>query len=420
MAGGPLARCDVPRAQQLMRETGLDAVIATSPVNVAYLSGYRCWMDGILRRWMVEPGDNPSSRIAIAYVVMPNHGDPTLITGWGFGADAAQSWIKDVRTAGGPASESLDYAQSGYLRRLMEIAAVSPKYSTPFDALLSVLEEKGLNEGRLGVERWDRSELDQSLPDSLPRAQLMSADVLMRVMRMCKSPSEIAALCKAAEIAERAADLALSGAAAGDTIGSLYLRYRQELAAHDADLDHFAYSVRGTALSTMSQTPYQLAAGDVLYIDHGCVKDGWFSDTAITIVVGEAAPAMLNLYAELREAIEAGVATATPGTRAAAVQATMQEALGPLSRDIAYPQGHGLGLELRDLPIIVRSRNAILRDECIDLEADLPLQPDMVVNLEAGVHRPGRGAVQLERTFVITKHGARPLLDQNRSSPLLV
>jgi Xaa-Pro aminopeptidase len=61
----------------------------------------------------------------------------------------------------------------------------------------------------------------------------------------------------------------------------------------------------------------------------------------------------------------------------------------------------------------------VIRDECVEVGADLPLEPDMVVNLEVCVLTPGARSVQCEQTFVITADGVRPLVAQDRAAPLV-
>lgn len=46
--------------------------------------------------------------------------------------------------------------------------------------------------------------------------------------------------------------------------------------------------------------------------------------------------------------------------------------------------------------------------------SDLPLESDMVLNLEAGLFMPGVGSLQIERSFVVTPAGNRPLPPQTR------
>ena len=60
-----------------------------------------------------------------------------------------------------------------------------------------------------------------------------------------------------------------------------------------------------------------------------------------------------------------------------------------------------------------------LRDDCINEPADLPLELDMVFNLESAIFMPGVGATHIERTFVVAPEGARPLTPQDRSGPVI-
>ena len=41
--------------ERLMASAGLDAIIATDPATVAALAGYRSWLDGQFRQFMVSP-----------------------------------------------------------------------------------------------------------------------------------------------------------------------------------------------------------------------------------------------------------------------------------------------------------------------------------------------------------------------------
>ena len=44
------------RAGEQMRRCGLDALIATSAVNVTYFTDYFCWMDPLFKEYMSAPG----------------------------------------------------------------------------------------------------------------------------------------------------------------------------------------------------------------------------------------------------------------------------------------------------------------------------------------------------------------------------
>jgi Xaa-Pro aminopeptidase len=48
------------------------------------------------------------------------------------------------------------------------------------------------------------------------------------------------------------------------------------------------------------------------------------------------------------------------------------------------------------------------------------LEADMVINLEAAIFMPGLGSLHIEKSFVLTKDGNRPLVHQERSEPFVV
>jgi Xaa-Pro aminopeptidase len=117
--------------------------------------------------------------------------------------------------------------------------------------------------------------------------------------------------------------------------------------------------------------------------------------------------------------MDAGIDVLRPGVRASAVQKAMWQTLRAHGPVVSYPHGHSFGLDVRDYPILAPETGLHIRDECIDVPSDLPLEPDMVVNLEAPIFMPGVGSVHLEESYVITTGGARPLVAQQRSAPII-
>ncbi len=58
-----------------------------------------------------------------------------------------------------------------------------------------------------------------------------------------------------------------------------------------------------------------------------------------------------------------------------------------------------------------------LQDECLDVPSDLPLEADMMINLEVPLYLAGATSLQIERTFLITPTGPRALVTQERGQP---
>src|SRR5690242_16859668 len=62
-------------------------------------------------------------------------------------------------------------------------------------------------------------------------------------------------------------------------------------------------------------TGYRLRDGDLVSLDCGAELDGWTGDAAITFIVGTPRPADLSLINATQQALDAGIAAATPGNR---------------------------------------------------------------------------------------------------------
>jgi Xaa-Pro dipeptidase len=120
----------------------------------------------------------------------------------------------------------------------------------------------------------------------------------------------------------------------------------------------------------------------------------------------------------VRDCVAAGANALRPGRKVSLVQATMQEALAEAGITESFPHGHGVGLEVRDYPVIVPDSGLVIRDDCVELAFDLELEPGMVVNLEAPFFTLGRRSVHCEQTFVITADGCEPLVTQPRDAPI--
>ena len=96
----PAPLANVGRAQRYMDASGLDALITWSPANVRYLTGYWCWLAPLFRRFMVMPGGDGALAMRNIAVV-PRDGEPLLVVESLWGLNATDSWVTDLRLAGG-------------------------------------------------------------------------------------------------------------------------------------------------------------------------------------------------------------------------------------------------------------------------------------------------------------------------------
>jgi Xaa-Pro aminopeptidase len=397
-----------PRLKQFMSVAGLDCVVFASPTGTHYASGAHSWLDEQLREYMVAPAGG-SQRVMHTFVVVPSEGPTALILNSGLIANAAASWISDVHAYGRrplpvPTNDAAGTAKQGYER----IANAS---AGAVDALVSVLTERGLSSSRVGVESEGMDAgLLVDLRGRLPSCELRDCTALTRLVRMVKTESELELMATAAEIAGRALENAVENLSSGATWATLSGHFRREIAKDGAEFDHFAWGADGVSLATVG--PARMVAGTCACVDYGCTYAGYFSDSAVTVSLGEPPEAAITAYEGLERCIAAGLAQIRPGVTASAVQSAMQETLDADGVIADPPTGHGLGLAVRDLPILVADRGGKIRDDCVEVASDIPLEPNMVLNVEVSAFLPGLASVEIEKTVVVTPEGFTRLANQ--------
>jgi Xaa-Pro aminopeptidase len=76
--------------------------------------------------------------------------------------------------------------------------------------------------------------------------------------------------------------------------------------------------------------------------------------------------------------------------------------------DVDY-QGHGIGLEPREYPIMGQGRPVTVRDQVMRTSTEMPLEVGMVISLETSLYEFGEGSYEVERSFLIGKSSLEEL-----------
>lgn len=141
-----------------------------------------------------------------------------------------------------------------------------------------------------------------------------------------------------------------------------------------------------------------IESGDVLMIDIGATVDGYFCDFDRNYAFGEIDAAAQAAHRTVWAATEAGIQAARPGVKVSELWRIMMDVLqaGGMLGNTAGRLGHGLGLQLTEIPSHSEDDEAVL-------------QPGMVITMEPGMeYAPGKMIVH-EENLAITE-GAADLL----------
>lgn len=96
---------------------------------------------------------------------------------------------------------------------------------------------------------------------------------------------------------------------------------------------------------------YELKDGDIVSVDCGVVKNGFFGDSAYTFAVGDVKPEILNLLKVTRESLYKAIEVCVLGKRLGdigdAVQSHAEQNRYSVVRELV---GHGIGRDLHESP----------------------------------------------------------------------
>ncbi len=348
-------------ARRLIEEANLDCAIATSQDNVYYSSGSHIMTISMLKR--------------LAAIFLPLENPPV------FGVHANEevtardtTWIDDIRVYEGGEWEPLK----------------------AIDFVAGVLEEKGLDKARIGVETFDIPSLCMEyLRKLLPDAEFVDCQNIFDILRSVKSPEELEHLSKANMSTAKAISIAFEMARPGDTERDIAKNMMELVVEYGADTVAFMTLGGGPNIWETHHIPddYALKKGDMLHTDFGGYFDGYYSDISRMAVVGEPNQEQLKAYDIAVRAEWATAEAMKPGAKVIdvhnAVKAFYESEGLPYSRAFI---GHSIGIGCHEYPFLGPAHG------------EWELKEGMFFEVEPGC-TIGKARIHTEDAFIVTKNG---------------
>ena len=193
------------RAKALLREAGVDAIVAAAPLSVDYLTDHRSSFETTFRRYHMVPGGGPELLFR-SFALATAAGERTLVAHAATVATAPPAWTGGIEVYGAGGFEPADAeAVSGEFREVARLLAQPSAGVGALDAVAAAIARAVPPGGRVAVEAAGLAsgELD-ALRALVPGIELGDGSVLLRLIRMVKTTDEIERSRQAAEIAEGA------------------------------------------------------------------------------------------------------------------------------------------------------------------------------------------------------------------------
>lgn len=162
----------------------------------------------------------------------------------------------------------------------------------------------------------------------------------------------------------------------------------------------------------------KVEVGDIVSVDIGLVKDGYYSDAAFTKIIGEVPKRTLELVRSTYECLYKGIEKSLVGNRISDIETAIQSTANRMDFDVVRDfVGHGVGLAVHEPPKIpnYRSHNVDwrLRSGMVIAIEPLLVEGSYEVQLKSNgwtvVTKDGKLAAHFEQSVAILEDGPKIL-----------
>lgn len=347
----------IEKAQRLMTEQKIAALILDSGTSLGYFTGISWW---------------PSERTMVAII---------------------------------PANGEVKYVSPGFeesrLRELITIGKdVYPwqEDESPYHQIVTALKDAGVSSGNIAMEERLRFFIFDGVRQEASQFNFVSGTPITMPCRMYKSKSEIALMQKANDITVAGIKYGISQIKEGMT--------QAELSSIIADAQGKMGGLSADALVLFGESssfphgsikPKNLKKGDIVLMDCGCQVQGYTSDITRTIVFGaDPTKRQLEIWNLEKQSQTAGFNAAKIGVACEEVDAAARKIItdvgfGPGYKLPGLPHrtGHGIGMDGHEWGNMVKGNKQLI-------------QPGMCFSVEPTIAIPGEFGVRLEDCAYMT------------------
>lgn len=364
----------IQKQREAMRRDRLDAIIAVSPENFAYVTGF------------VVPSQ-PLMRWRHAMAIVTADGKTAIVS-----VDMEETTVR-TRAPG------------------IEIRVWGEFTDDPMRTLAGLLTDLGLGGARIGLEFDYLPAGDfERLRRGLPKASFVPVEALLARLRQNKTPDELELLRRLSRISDAAIGAAFGAVRAGATEMDMAAALTRSVYAQGAEQFKLMIVATGerSQLPNVGPSDRILKAGDVCRIEIFSIIGGYHAGVCRTGVIGHAPPEAERIWTNLVACKHILLEKIRPGASTRAIYDAFLAKFGELKMPPISFVGHGIGLHLHEDPYLGKY-------------SDGALEAGMVLGIEPLVYRTGFGfGMQLKDVVAVTERGAELLSDATDNDRLIM
>ena len=383
-----------PRAKELVRAQGLDGLVATTPVNLLYVSGFHSGQVGVDAFGIVPASDKVPLTLVLVHKGMVS-----------LGAD--HTWMTNIRTYEQSAYRNL-FPKPGeaYDKLLPTTPAIDEEWrrllkesrhlptNDPYEALALTLRELGLENARLGFDSTEVGEIvgERHLPDLKPAP----ARELLLHIRMVKTDDEADNLRRSARLNQESLEEAIGTIREGADVADIATTFRTAVVKRGSmPAPHGGFLTGSGERALAARHHHVLKKGDVLFCGAVSTNNSYFSDFLRTFVVGPPSATQVASHRFLEGAFQALRPLMVPGINSSEVGKAVFKAMEDQGADVnnVGMNIHTMGLEIVELEHHVEG-------------VGFPLEPNVCFDVYVLYKEPESGDIfSIERNYLVTEDG---------------
>jgi Xaa-Pro aminopeptidase len=349
----------IAKAQQLMREAGIGALLLEAGSALVYFTGVRWWRSERFTGAIIPA----TGEIA---VVTPYFEEPSIRETMALGDDI-RTWHEN---------------------------------ENPFALVAGVLKDRGAASGKLAIEDTVRHFIVDGVQNAARGLEIISGAAITRGCRMYKSAAEIALMQTASDITMTAYKHIHPKIEAGMSAAEL----SEMMSAATRNLGgavEFSMALLGEASAYPHGTrqPQEVVEGSVILMDCGCAVKDYKSDISRSWVFGEPSKKQRTVWNTVKRGQELALETAQIGVAAGAVDDVVRkfyesEGYGPRYKTpgLSHRLGHGIGMDGHEPVNFVEGEQT-------------KLAPGMCFSNEPGIYIFGEFGIRLEDCLYMSDDG---------------
>ncbi len=239
------------------------------------------------------------------------------------------------------------------------------------------------------------------------KAKFAATGGMVTQTTIVKTPEEVSAIRKAADIAARVYQEILGIVKPGmrENEVAMEISYLGKKFGSEGDaFDIIVASGPRGALPHGRASTKKIKSGELVTLDFGCIHQGFNSDMTRTFAVGKPTPLARKIYDIVLNAEQAGVKAARAGMTGKELDDVCRNIItdAGYGEQFGHSTGHGLGIEVHEQP-------------SVSFRAEKQRMPEgAVVTIEPGIYLPDQLGVRIEDDVLLTATGCTVLTSSPR------